>query len=103
MRYFEVNGLDASRRVGYGQFNTDHTATIDLFDTEEEKMEHMRGMYKTSPKAFAEWKEWCMYVHLLTDIFGTLEDPKVFDEEKLFAEDSNLLFLYYLYFYINPK
>ena len=44
MRYFEVNGLDAGRRVGYGQFNTDHTATIDLFDTEEEKMEHMRGM-----------------------------------------------------------
>ena len=87
IRYFEVNGLDASRRVGYGQFNTDHTATIDLFDTEEEKMEHMRGMYKTSPKAFAEWKEWCMYVHLLTDIFGTLEDPKEFDEEKLFAED----------------
>lgn len=87
MRYFEVNGLDASRRVGYGQFNTDHTATIDLFDTEEEKMDHMRGMYKTSPKAFAEWKEWCMYVHLLTDIFGTLEDPKEFDEEKLFAED----------------
>ena len=29
----------------------------------------------------------CMYVHLLTDIFGTLEDPKEFDEEKLFAED----------------
>ena len=87
MRYFEVNGLDAGRRVGYGQFNTDHTATIDLFDTEEEKMEHMRGMYKTSPKAFAEWKEWCMYVHLLTDIFGTLEDPKEFDDEKLFAED----------------
>lgn len=24
---------------------------------------------------------------LLTDIFGTLEDPKEFDEEKLFAED----------------
>ncbi|WP_400227499.1 hypothetical protein [Methanobrevibacter smithii] len=36
-------------------------------------MEHMKGMYKTSPKAFAEWKEWCMYAHLLTDIFGTLE------------------------------
>ena len=44
-------------------------------------------MYKTSLKAFAEWKELCMYVHLLTDIFGTLEDPKEFDEEKLFAED----------------
>ena len=35
MRYFEVNECDASRRVGYGQFNTDHAAAIDLFDTEE--------------------------------------------------------------------
>ena len=54
MRYFEVNGLDAGRRVGYGTFNTDHSAYIRILETEEEKMEHMRGMYKTNPKAFAE-------------------------------------------------
>ena len=53
-------------------------------------MEHMRGMYKTNPKAFAEWKEWCMYVHLLTDIFGTLDDPKEFDEEKTICKRLNL-------------
>ena len=87
MRYFEVNGLDAGRRVGYGTFNMDHTAAIELFETEEEKMEHMRGMYKTSPKAFAEWKELCMFAGFLSDIFGTLDNPKEFDEEKLFAED----------------
>lgn len=50
-------------------------------------MEHMRGMYKTSPKAFAEWKELCMSAGLLSDIFGTLDDPKEFDEEKLFGDE----------------
>ena len=99
MRYFEVNGLDASRRVGYGQFNTDHTATIDLFDTEEEKMEHMRGMYKTSPKAFAEWKEWCMYVHLLTDIFGTLEILKNL-MKKNYLLKTKTYFFYIIYTFI---
>ena len=87
MRYFEAECLDGNNLVGYGRGNAAQTSYIKLLETEEEKMEHMKGMYKTSPKAFAEWKEWCMYAHLLTDIFGTLEDPKEFDEEKLFAED----------------
>ena len=43
-------------------------------------------MYKSNPTAFAEWKELCMSKGYLSDIFGTLEDPKEFDEEKLFAE-----------------
>ena len=32
MRYFEVNGLDAGRRVGYGTFNTDHSAYIRIWN-----------------------------------------------------------------------
>ena len=50
-------------------------------------MEHLQGMYKSNPTAFAEWKELCMSKGYLSDIFGTLENPREFDEEKLFAED----------------
>ena len=50
-------------------------------------MEHLQGMYKSNPTAFAEWKELCMSKGYLSDIFGTFENPKEFDEEKLFAED----------------
>ena len=50
-------------------------------------MEHLQGMYKSNPTAFAEWKELCMSKGYLSDIFGTFENPKEFDEEKLFAEE----------------
>ena len=88
MRYFEAECLDGNNLVGYGRFNPDHITAVEQFKTmEKKKMEHLQGMYKSNPTAFAEWKELCMSKGYLSDIFGTLENPKEFDEEKLFAED----------------
>ena len=87
MKYDEVSDIiDGSNLVGYGRFNPDHITAVEQFKTMEKKWNTYRECINQILQLLLNGKS-CMSKGYLSDIFGTLENPKEFNEEKLFAED----------------
>lgn len=68
---------------GYGtRDNLSHVVFLEDMD-DSNRREYIKELYLKDSEKYFEWKEWCMELDQLPDIFGTIDNPLPFDESKL--------------------
>lgn len=67
-----------SGRINY----IDEILTIEELN-DEGKKNHIKKLYEEDPVAYLEFKNFCMELNELPDIFGTHDNPIPIDESKL--------------------
>lgn len=68
---------------GFGDFENDfHIVVLRKMSPSRQK-EYIKELWEENPKAYFEWKEMCIKLDQLPDIFGTSDDPIPIDESKL--------------------
>ena len=76
-----IDGLDTAG--GYGEFgNLAEVVEMEAMSYEEQKV-HVKKLWQDDPVKYVEWKEYCVYLDLLPEFFGTHENPIPIDESKL--------------------
>lgn len=69
--------------LGYGSMdNSFHVIMLEDMD-DSDKRAYLKKLYQQDPEKYFAWKEWCIRLDQLPDIFGTYENPIPFDESKL--------------------
>ena len=69
--------------TGYGDFgNTAKIRRMKRKSPEEQKA-YIKELWQEDPKKYFEWKQYCIDVGALPDLFGTPNNPIHIDESKL--------------------
>ena len=69
--------------TGYGEWgNTAKIRRMKNKNTEEQKA-YVKKLWQEDPKKYFEWKEKCIRIGALPDLFGTPNNPIPIDESKL--------------------
>ena len=68
---------------GYGDFgNTNKIRKMKRKSPEEQKA-YIKELWQKDPKKYYEWKEYCISIGGLPDLFGHANNPIPIDESKL--------------------
>ena len=68
---------------GYGEIiNVAHVVHLERM-TEADQLKYIKELWQEDPKKYSEWKDECMKLGELPELFGTKDDPILIDESKL--------------------
>ncbi|WP_303247717.1 hypothetical protein [uncultured Methanobrevibacter sp.] len=68
---------------GFGSWGNPTEVIIMESLNHEEKKAYAKELWLKDPKAYYEWKAWCIRLDQLPDFFGTSDNPIPIDESKL--------------------
>ena len=78
------NLLDGVLDGGFGMLrNTDEIMSIEELDCLEEKKAYIKELWLENPRAYYQWKSYCINCEKLPELFGTKDNPIHIDESKL--------------------
>ena len=68
---------------GYGEIiNVAHVVHLERL-SHDNQLEYLKGLWQEDPKKYYEWKEECIEMGELSDLFGTKDNPTSLDESNL--------------------
>ena len=68
---------------GYGEIiNVAHIIHLEKM-TKENQLAYIKELWQSDSKKYYEWKEECIKLEELPELFGTKENPIIIDESKL--------------------
>ena len=74
---------DLDGEYGYGDWgNLAEVMEMEELSSEEQKA-HVKKLWQEDPKKYYEWKEKCIRISALPNLFGTPNNPIPIDESKL--------------------
>ena len=68
---------------GYGDWDNDFHIVVLRKMSPSDRLKYIKKLWLDNPSAYKEWKEECLQLNQLPELFGTHDNPILIDESKL--------------------